>query len=379
MRRNLVVLGVLLSVIPTAAAGQSALPKVLIIGLGGTIAGEQREPGTLASYGITRTVEDLVRDVPVLKRYARVEGEQFLNISTRWLTSDLLLNLARHINTRLKERPDLAGIVVTHGTNKLEETAFFLHLTVKSDRPVVLVAAQRPGTGISPDGPINLLGGVRVAASRLARGKGTLVVMDERILSARDVTKLYARSGGFDAPEMGMLGVVGQEVEFFYAPARRHTMDSEFDVFKIQQLPRVDISYSYLGSDGANGGSRVEDVPIDRKAPASSLRPWSAENQKLYEARDHALTQHDARGVIVATSGFTPWESRYYEALARKGVVIAATFPSGYHVSSGTKGEDGPPVIGVQHMLPTKARILLMLALTKSTSPDEVQRIFDTY
>src|SRR5205085_3806154 len=133
---------------------------------------------------------------------------------------------------------DLAGIVITHGTARLDETAFFLNLAVKYDRPVVLVGAQRPPTGISPDGPLNLLAAIRVAAAPESRGKGALVVMDERILSARDAEKLYARSGGFDAGEMGMLCVVATPgVEYFYAPARRHTYRSEFDVSAVTELP----------------------------------------------------------------------------------------------------------------------------------------------
>src|SRR5262249_37915612 len=133
-----------------------------------------------------------------------------------------------------------------------EETAFFLHLTVKSDRPVVIVGAQRPPTAISPDGPINLLAAVRVAASYESRGKGALVVMDDRVISARDVQKLYARTGGFAAPEMGVIGIVARHgVEYFYTPVKRHTANSEFDLRDVTSLPRVDIQYSYAGSEGA--------------------------------------------------------------------------------------------------------------------------------
>src|SRR5207237_5315358 len=138
------------------------------------------------------------------------------NIPSAQMTPEQWLLLSRRINLVFEKRPEIAGIVVTHGTDRLEETAFFLHLTVKSDRPVVVVGAQRPPTGISPDGPINLLSAIRAAAAPASRGKGVTAVMDDRIISARDVTKVYARGGGFDGAEMGTLGTVATDaVEFF--------------------------------------------------------------------------------------------------------------------------------------------------------------------
>ena len=149
---------------------QSDLPKVLLIATGGTIAGEG-EPGTIGIYEIRKPIAEIVADVPELKKYAQVETEQFSNIASSLITPEQWLLLARRINTVFEKRADIAGIVVTHGTDRLEETAFFLHLTVRSDRPVVIVGAQRPPTSISPDGPINLLSAVRVAAAHESRGK----------------------------------------------------------------------------------------------------------------------------------------------------------------------------------------------------------------
>ena len=182
---------------PASAQSQPDLPKVLIIATGGTIAGEQGEPGTLAGYEIRKPIAEIVAQVPELQKFAQVDTEQFSNIPSSFITPDQWLTLARRINSIFDKRSDLAGIVVTHGTDRLEETAFFLHLTVRSDKPVVLVGAQRPANGISPDGPINLLSAVRVAAAHDSRGKGAIVVMDDRIISARDVQKVYARTGGF--------------------------------------------------------------------------------------------------------------------------------------------------------------------------------------
>jgi L-asparaginase len=327
-----------------AAQDARALPKVRVVATGGTIAGEQREPGTLGSYEIKKSVNDIVALIPNVQRYADVETEQFSNLPSPSITPAHWLRLAQRINAIFKERPDLAGIVVTHGTARLEETAFFLYLTIKSDRPVVVVGAQRPPTGISPDGAINLLSAIRVAAAPASRGKGVTAVMDDRIISARDVTKIYARGGGFDAAEMGTLGVAATSgVEFFYQPVRKHTASSEFDVAAIEALPRVGISYSYSGAEG------VADL--------------------------------DAKAVIVATTGFAPEEQKYYEALRRKGVIVAATFPSGQQIDGAAAPPAAPvaPVIVVKHLMPTKARILMMLALTRTHDPAAIQTIFDSY
>lgn len=193
-----------------ARADTASLPKVLVIATGGTIAGVQQAPGTLGGYRAgTLTAEQIVASVPELARHARVETEQFSNVASTAITPVQWVALSRRINEVLRTRNDLAGVVVTHGTDRLEETAFFLYLTVRSEKPVVMVGAQRPATGISPDGPMNLLAAVRTAVSPQAPGKGVLVVMDDRIISAREVRKHYQRVGGFEGGEMGMLGVVG--------------------------------------------------------------------------------------------------------------------------------------------------------------------------
>jgi L-asparaginase len=328
--------------VASQAEAQPALPKVLVIATGGTIAGEQAEPGGLGPYAIKKGVNEVVGLVPQVKTYAQVETEQFSNVPSPNITPDHWLTLARRINAVFASREDIAGIVVTHGTARLEETAFFLHLTVKSEKPVVVLGAQRPPTGISPDGPINLLSAIRVAASVQSRDKGVLVVMDDRVISARDAQKLYARNGGFSADEMGMIGVVATHgVEFFYEPVRRHTANAEFDVEQLTALPRVDVHYSYAGSEGAG--------------------------------------RTDARAIIVATTGFSPGERAYYENLQKKGVIVATTFPSGDHVGSTTVDREPFPVVVVQRLLPTHARILMMLALTRTLDLHEIQRIFEEY
>ena len=329
---------------PAFAQKTPGLPKVLVVATGGTIAGEQREPGTLGGYAIKKTANDLVSAIPIVQLYAQVETEQFSNLASPDITPDIWLKLAKRINSVFNTRPDLSGIVVTHGTSRLEETAFFLHLTIKSERPVVVVGAQRPATGVSPDGPNNLLSGIRVAAAAESRGKGVTVVMDDRIISAREVTKTYARGGGFGGSEMGMLGIVATgSVEFFYQPVRKHTASTDFDVSVLDGLPRVDVSYSYSGAQG--------------------------------------ISDPEAKAVIAATTGFAPQERMYYEGLRKKGVIVATTFPSGAQVETASRSSEStlPPVIAVKHLMPTKARILMMLALTRHEKPSDIQKIFDSY
>jgi L-asparaginase type II len=340
------VFSVIIFACASSAAAQSSrpLPKVRVIGTGGTIAGEQQQPGTLGAYQVKKSVNEVVSLIPHVQEHAAVETEQFSNVGSPSITPGHWLGLARRINALFNERPDLAGVVVTHGTSRLEETASFLYLTVKSEKPVVVVGAQRPPTGISADGPINLLSAIRVAATPQSKGKGVTVVMDDRIMSARDATKIYARNGGFETAEMGTLGVVtAGGVEFFYEPAKKHTSATEFDISGIEALPRVGVSYSYAGAEG--------------------------------------LADTAAKAVVVATTGFAPGERAYLEGLRQQGVIVATTFPSGEQVNVGPQADQGgsSPVIAVKHLMPTKARILMMLALTKTQNAREIQAIFDSY
>ena len=349
-----------------AQADTAARPKVLVIATGGTIAGVQRAPGSLGSYRAgTLTAEQIVASVPELARHARVEVEQFSNVASRRITPAQWIALARRIDTVLRERSDLVGVVVTHGTDRLEETAFFLYLTVRSSKPVIVVGAQRPATGVSPDGPINLLAAVRTVVSTQAVGKGVMVVMDDRIISAREVRKEYQRVGGFTGGEMGMLGVVSAGgPEFFFAPTRRQGMSSEFDLAEVDSLPRVDLVFSYPGGRG----------PMFDTLPA---------------------------GIVVATTGFTPAEETTFRSLRRKGVVMVTAFPSGDNVnvpqtrtesmadstqvpvtaddSSSRQDTLVPRSVVAQLLTPQKARILLMLALTRTRELAEIQRYFLTY
>lgn len=366
----------LLGVLPLPAAAQQtatvgmAKPKVLIIATGGTIAGAQQAPGTLGAYRAgSLSAEQIVASVPELTRFADIETEQFSNVASTAITPAQWLALSKRINTVLRDRKDVAGVVVTHGTDRLEETSFFLYLTVRSDKPVVVVGAQRPATGISPDGPINLLSAVRTVVTPEAVGKGVMVVMDDRILSARESRKMYQRTGGFSGGEMGMLGVVNNaSVEFLFAPVRVHGAASEFDIMKVDSLPTVELTYSYPGGTG----------PMFAKKPD---------------------------GVAVASNGMTLAESQVYTQLRRDGVVVASIFAYGDNMSAvGGGGDFGgaaarpaapresaaaadtmrrpppvPPMVTVQHLTPQKARILLMVALTRTRDAREIQKFFQRY
>src|SRR5262245_59792148 len=224
-----------------------ALPLVWLLSTGGTIAGQGASPTDLTQYqGASLLGSELLAAVPEIAHYAEVKVEQVVNVASPDMTPAVWKTLARRIDAIFSEDAGVAGVVVTHGTSTLEETAYFLHLTVRHDRPVVLVGSQTPATAISADGPLNLLNAVRTAAAPEARGKGSLVVMNEEINGARDVTKSNTyRVETFRSGELGFLGYVDEDkVSFYKASTKRHTARSEFDIAGVTEFPRVEIVYS---------------------------------------------------------------------------------------------------------------------------------------
>jgi L-asparaginase type II len=364
------VAGLCIAARPVAAgdagdAADAGLPRVLVIATGGTIAGVQNDPANRDVYRAgSLGAAQLLESVPELRQHARVEALQFANVPSPLITPAQWLALSRRIDAAFTEADDVAGVVVTHGTSRLEETAFFLYLTVRSDKPVVVVGAQRPATATSADGPQNLLDAERTAASPAAVGKGVLVVMDGRILSARDVRKDYERVGGFSAGSMGVLGVLAHDgPEFFYAPARPHGGRGGFDLDGVEALPDVDLLFSYPGGRG----------------PRYAVPP---------------------PGIVVASTGFTCEETLACLRLARTGTVVVSAFPGGGNIARQWPAEDrvparvtGPcahvdaaawegrwiPPIEAPCLTPHKARILLMLALARSRDDAELRRIFSRY
>lgn len=336
------------------------MPLVWVLSTGGTIAGQGASSTSLSEYKSGSLLgEELVKSVPEIKQYANVKVEQLFNVSSSDLTLANWLTLAKRINRIFTEDPNVAGIVITHGTNTLEETAYFLNLTIKHDRPVVLVGAQRPATAISSDGPINLLNGVRTASSPEARGKGVLIVMNDEINGARDVTKTNTyRVETFRAPELGFLGYVDADrVTFYRTSTRRHTANSEFDVSAIQELPKVDIVYSYI-------------------EPNTSLL--------------QALMASGTNGIVFAGTGagsLSTTERSVLKALLASTAVSKPVLVRSSRVGNGrvieltaNRGEyDALGIIPGDNLNPQKARILLMLALTKTTNVNEIKRMFLEY
>ena len=353
-----------------AGAGQPAgvhaptttLPKVRLVATGGTIS--NRNGGRL-------TAEELVASMPGLDRYVRPEAEQFSNTSSGALTLKQWLDLSRRINTVFKEEPDLSGVVVTIGTDTLEETAYFLDLTVRSEKPVVVVGSMRNPSTLGYEGAANLLEGFRVAASPDARGKGVLVVLNDEINAARDVTKTDAlRLGTFQSRGYGLLGVVDSDrVVFYRSLVKRHSAASEFDVSGIDELPRVDVVMVYQGASGdvikaiVDQGARGIVI-----ASAGAGATSGTQGQGIQYAID--------KGVFVVTSTRTG-----SGRIAARGRGTAAT------TTTSNDGDAAPAParpasdrrIAAEDLAPVKARILLMLALTRTTDGSEIQRMFTEY
>ncbi len=323
-----------------AAQASASLPKVRLIATGGTIS--NRAGGRL-------TAEELLKSIPNLDRYVRAESEQFANLPSSSLTLKQWLELARRINALLKEDADLSGIVVTSGTDTLEEAAYFLNLTVRSDKPVVLVGAMRNPSTLGYEGASNLLDGFRAAAEPLSRGRGVLVVLNGEINAAREVTKTDAlRLHTFQTRGYGILGVVDSDrVVYYRNVVKRHTKDSEFDVSAIDQLPRVDIVMVYQDASGD-----VIKAQVDQ----------------------------GARGIVIASAGAGALSGTQGEGVryaAEKGVFVVITTRAGSGRIAGGRG--GGMRIQGEDLAPLKARILLMLALTRTKDPADIQRMFTEY
>jgi len=341
-------------------AGQSAannvLPVVWILSTGGTIAGRGTSPTDLSNYKSGAILgQELINSVPQIKGVATIKVEQIVNASSSDITLDNWLTIANRINARFANDPKVAGVVVTHGTNTLEETAYFLNLTVRSDRPVVLVGSMRPSTAISADGPLNLLNAVRTAVAPEAKAKGVLVVLNDEINAARDVTKTNTyRVETFRAPELGLLGYVDEDkVTFYRSSTRRHTFNSEFDLSRIRQLPKVDILYSYVEPDPA------------------TIR---------------ALVNDGTKGIVFAGTGAGVLSSFEKAVVKSVQALPAASRPILVRSSRVGNGRviareeyDAMGIIPADTLNPQKARILLMLALTKTSDLKEIKRMFAEY
>jgi L-asparaginase type II len=332
----------LLAVSVSAAEAQDKLPLVKVVATGGTIA---NTPSGRLHAG------EVAEAIPALKKVARLEVEELFRVGSSAITLENWLRLARRINEILSE-PEVKGVVVTHGSNTVEETGYFLSLTVKSDKPVVLTAAQRQFTTLSSDSPKNFLQAVRVAASDEARGKGALVVTNDVINAARDVSKnISYRMETYSGRDLGALGFVDEDrITFYRAPMKQHTKATPFDVLRLQKLPRVDIIYTYADADG---------VLIDA-----------------------AVTQGHAEGLVIAgfpTGSGSPAMDEAVKRVAAKGIPVVMTNRGGMGRVTDTRPKEKRALIWGDNLTPQKARILLMLALTTTKDPGELQQFFQKY
>ncbi|EFP0127016.1 type II asparaginase [Campylobacter jejuni] len=330
---------------------KKAKSRIAILGTGGTIAGFI--DSTIATTGYTAGAIDidvLIKVVPQIRDLADISWEQIANIDSSNMCDEIWLRLAKKIAKLFAEGID--GVVITHGTDTMEETAYFLNLTIKSDKPVVLVGAMRPSTAISADGPKNLYNAVALVANKEAKNKGVMVAINDKILSARGVVKTHSLNvDAFSSPDFGDLGyIVDGKVFFYNNVTKAHTKNAPFDVSKLTSLPKVDILYSY-----SNDGSGVA---------------------------AKALFEHGTKGIVVAGSGAGSIHKNQKDVLKellKKGlkVVVSSRVVAGCVAVSDSDEKLG--FISAEDLNPQKARVLLMLALTKTSDPKKIQEYFLKY
>jgi L-asparaginase len=354
---NMRKIGILFALTVIVAAGVFAAEdtdklNIVILATGGTIAGSA-ETQTQAGYTSGQVgVDVLINAVPQMKELADVTGEQISNVGSQDMSDAIWLKLATRIN-ELVASPKVDGIVITHGTDTIEETGYFLTLVVNTDKPVVLTAAMRPSTALSADGPLNIFNAVAVAADPDARGRGVLVVANDDIHGARSITKTNATDvQTFMSPERGLIGVSLYGVNrWFRYPYRTHTSKSDFSIKGVESLPRVDVIYI------------TADVSPD--------------------LIDCAVAK-GAKGIVTAGVGNGNMTGPALEAVERavaKGVVVvrATRVPSG---SVGRNVEVNDDEVGTAvsgELSPAKARVLLKLALLKTNQTEQIQKYFDLY
>jgi L-asparaginase len=344
------VIAVLITSVQLSVA-QARKPNITILATGGTIAGAAAT-GTQAGYTSGAvTIDAMIAAVPGIRDLATIKGEQISNVGSQDMSFDILLKLAKRIN-ELTRSNDVDGIVITHGTDTMEESAFFLNLTVKTDKPVVMVGSMRPSTAVSADGPLNLYNAVGVAADPKAKGRGVMVVMNDWIHAAHSLTKTSTTAvQTFMSPVRGLVGIAAYgKNDFYTTPQWAHTTKSEFDIAQVTTLPRVDIIFAY---------EDMSPALIDASAAG-------------------------AKGIVIAGVGNGNMNKVSVDAAAnavKKGVVVVRSS----RVATGSVGrnveldDDKLGFIASDELNPQKARILLTLALLKQHTPKEIQDMFYKY
>ena len=334
------------------ALSQGKKPNIVILATGGTIAGAAAT-GTQSAYTSGAvTIDAMVNAVPGIQNLANIKGEQIANVGSQDMSFDIMLKVAKRIN-ELLPTDAVDGIVITHGTDTMEETAFFLNLVVKSDKPVVLVGSMRPSTAVSADGPLNLYNAVAVAGDPRAKGRGVMVVMNDWIHGAHSLTKTSTTDvQTFMSPLRGLVGVVAYgKSDFYNVPVWKNTTTSEFDISNVTKLPRVDVVFA-----------------------CADMSPDLID----------ASVNNGAKGIVIAGVGNGNMNKVSVEAAAKaakKGVVIVRSS----RVATGLVGrnvevnDDELGFVASDELNPQKSRILLMFALLKPRTTTELQTLFRTY
>ncbi len=349
-RNSLMMMLIVVSMI--ANAQDKKLPNVVILATGGTIAGAgASSTGSAYTSGQVK-IEAMIDAVPNIRKLANLKGEQLANVGSQDMSVKVWLDLANRINELLKTN-DVDGIVITHGTDTQEETAFFLNLVVKSEKPVVLTGSMRPSTALSADGPLNMYNAVALAASPQAKGYGVLVVMNDEIHSAHAVKKMMSTPvQTFMSPEEGMVGtVIFGDVQLFHKPHALHTVNSEFSVEGVKELPRVDIVYGC-----ADMSTDLIDI----------------------------MVKAGAKGIVIAGLGDGNMNAGTLEA-AKKAtkagipVVRATRVPIGAVLINGEVNDKEFGTLCSDELNPQKSRVLLMLSLLKKRNWEDTQKLFIEY
>jgi L-asparaginase len=328
------------------------LPTVVVLATGGTIAGAAASDVQAAYTSGQVGVQQLLAAVPQAKKLATMRGEQISNIGSQDMNDEVWLKLARRVN-ELTAAADVDGVVITHGTDTIEETAYFLNLVVKSRKPVVLTAAMRPSTALSADGPLNFFNAVAVAASKDAAGHGVMVVVNDWIHGASSLTKASTTAvQTFLSPIWGLIGTVAYgEIEFYRLPVGRHTSDSEFSLDGVTTLPRVDIIMAYENMDGALIDAAVA-------AGAKGIVVAGVGNGNMTEAALNTLAKHAKNGIVCVRA------SRVATGRVGRNVEVS---------------DDKLGLVASLGLNPQKSRVLLRLGLLKQRPMADVQRLFDQY
>jgi len=346
------VTGLGLAALASLAVAQAAKPNVVILATGGTIAGAGASALNSATYAAAKVpVDKLLAGLPELANVANVRGEQVSQIASESFNNETLMKLGKRVSALVKQA-DVDGIVVTHGTDTLEETAYFLNLVIRTSKPIVVVGSMRPGTALSADGALNLYDAVSVAASKDAAGKGVLVTMNDEIQSGRDVSKtINIKTEAFKS-QWGPLGMVVEGNNYWFrAPVKRHTGQSEFNIDEFDALAPVEIVYGY----GNMSGTAVDAVG---KSGIKALIHGGTGNGSVAGSIVPALQELRAKGVQVIRS---------------------SRVPAGFVLRNAEQPDDKYDWVVAHDLNPQKARILAAVALTKTSDSKELQRIFWQY